>query len=66
MAEARLLSVDDSEEFRLGLTNMLRYAGYAVQAGADGQQALRVLEHGTFDLVLTDLEVPVMDGRALV
>jgi CheY-like chemotaxis protein len=66
MAASRILIVDDMEQFRLGLASHLGYAGYSVHACADGQQALMALENGTFDLVLTDLEMPVVDGRALV
>jgi CheY-like chemotaxis protein len=66
MAVTRLLIVDDSEEIRLVLASLFRNAGYLVEACEDGQHALMAFEHGTFDLLLTDVEMPLMDGRALV
>ena len=48
------------------LTPVLRAAGYEVTATSGGQEALAVVKAGkTFDIVVTDLEMPDMDGFAL-
>ncbi|MFQ5720674.1 MAG: response regulator, partial [Acidobacteriota bacterium] len=60
---ARILLVDDSPFFRNLLGPILQSAGYEVSTAPDGAQALGRLERGErFDLVLSDIEMPVMDG----
>jgi two-component system chemotaxis sensor kinase CheA len=61
-----LLFVEDSAFFRNMLTPVLRAAGYEVTALSGGQEALAMVKGGkTFDVVVTDLEMPEMDGFAL-
>jgi two-component system chemotaxis response regulator CheY len=62
----RILIVDDSESIRelVGLT--LESSGYQVEKGIDGQDAMRFLDGREFDLVITDLNMPVMDGIELI
>ena len=43
----------------------LTYRGHQVKSVPDGSDALVALQHDTFDLVLTDIVMPVMDGIAL-
>src|SRR5579871_2685441 len=61
-----ILIVDDSESIRelVGLT--LESSGYQVQKGMDGQDALKFLDGRAIDLVITDLNMPVMDGIQLI
>ena len=59
---ARLLLIEDDEHFREGLLGALRLAGFEVGAFARAGAALRALEEGGFDLVLTDLRLPDIDG----
>jgi CheY-like chemotaxis protein len=54
--------VDDVSYVREALAELLRTAGYQVVAAASGQDALRVLERESADLVLTDLNMPDMSG----
>jgi CheY-like chemotaxis protein len=63
---ARVLVVDDDPAMRAMVERVLRPAGYAVLAAANGEEALRVLEHGGVDVVLTDLLMPDMDGIELI
>ncbi len=58
----RLLVVDDKEENRLLLTQMLGIVGFETREAKDGQQALAQFEAWRPDLVLMDLRMPVMDG----
>ncbi|AMN47975.1 hypothetical protein ACG33_12880 [Steroidobacter denitrificans] len=61
----RVLLVDDEATQRLIMARLLRRAGYEVEMAADGRQALAMLESGDFQLMITDWEMPEMDGVAL-
>ncbi len=62
----RILIVDDVEENRTVLARRLDREGYAVHSVASGEEALRVLADGAFDLVLLDVLMPGMDGFAVL
>lgn len=59
---SRLLVVDDSDSERSALTTLLRRRGHEVDEAADGNSALVMLKARRYDLVLLDLQMPVMDG----
>src|SRR5512137_2859782 len=59
---ARLLVVDDDEGLRSFLEAALSSEGHDVTLAVDGADALRKLDAATFDLVLTDLKMPGVDG----
>ncbi|MDX2288732.1 MAG: ATP-binding protein [Hyphomicrobiaceae bacterium] len=63
-AGARVLAADDSALNREVLTETLARLGAAVTSVADGRAAVDALEHDTFDLVLMDGSMPVLDGFA--
>lgn len=54
--------VEDEASIRLGLTDLLTYHGYRVDAVDDGEQGLRQALTGRFDLILLDLMLPGMGG----
>jgi two-component system, cell cycle response regulator CpdR len=64
---ARILLADDDESVRQFMWRALVLAGYRVVAVADAAGALEQLAayHGAFDLLLTDIVMPGMDGIAL-
>src|SRR5271166_5046139 len=67
--EADVLVVDDSAAIRKILQRVLRQTGIAIRTiheAGDGQQALEVLKAQRIDLVLTDINMPVMDGLQLL
>jgi two-component system chemotaxis sensor kinase CheA len=64
-SRARLLVVDDALTVRELQRSILERAGYDVHTASDGQEALARLSEGPFDLVLTDVEMPRMDGFSL-
>jgi two-component system, chemotaxis family, chemotaxis protein CheY len=61
-----ILTVDDSASMRQMVKMTLSDAGYAVVEAGDGVQGLVVARAHPVDLVLTDLNMPGMDGLALV
>ncbi|MGH8219840.1 MAG: response regulator [Steroidobacteraceae bacterium] len=63
---ARILAVDDSAAMRQMVGITLTGAGHDVQQAADGREALAIAERQKFDLVITDVNMPVMDGLTLV
>lgn len=63
--EAPVLLVDDSLSQRRALEQLLTDAGYPVQAARDGVEAAEWLAHSSAAIVLTDLEMPRMNGIEL-
>jgi len=62
----RILVVDDSPSLRLLTTRQLEGLGYEVVTANDGLQALDRLRGSAFDLVITDLEMPRLNGFGLL
>jgi two-component system, chemotaxis family, chemotaxis protein CheY len=60
------LIVDDSVSMREMVAFTLRRAGFEVLQGADGQQGLDQLDAHAVELVITDLNMPVMDGITFI
>jgi two-component system, chemotaxis family, chemotaxis protein CheY len=67
--ESNILVVDDSAAIRKILQRVLRQTGMAIQTiheAGDGEEALKVLQSNQVDLILTDINMPKMDGLALL
>jgi DNA-binding NtrC family response regulator len=62
---ATILIVEDDEVFRELLTTILDKAGYTVATASDGGEGLRRIQRESFDLVLSDLKMPVRSGLDL-
>ncbi|MFM2068283.1 MAG: hypothetical protein RLZZ584_3192 [Pseudomonadota bacterium] len=60
-----ILAVDDSASMRQMVSFTLKSAGYSVVEAVDGQDALEKAGTRSFDLVLTDQNMPRMDGISL-
>src|SRR5262252_8503801 len=58
----RVLVVDDDDDIRLLLQELLTGAGYRVETAPDGRAALRVFHENPADLVVLDLSMPELDG----
>jgi two-component system chemotaxis sensor kinase CheA len=61
----RILVVDDSLSSRTLARNMLAAAGYQVSVCQDGTSAWDALQHGSFDLLVSDIKMPGIDGLEL-
>jgi len=61
-----ILAVDDSASMRQMVSFTLKGAGYTVIEAADGQEAFELAREAPVDLVLTDQNMPRMDGITLV
>ena len=63
----RVLIVDDEDSIRSLVARAIAMDGHETVTAADGAEALEILgnEQGVFDLLLTDIQMPVMDGIAL-
>jgi two-component system chemotaxis sensor kinase CheA/two-component system sensor histidine kinase and response regulator WspE len=66
LARRRVLVVDDSPVVRDLVTEILLGQGFDVIAAPDGMEALALLERGAPDLVVTDVEMPNLDGFGLL
>jgi two-component system, chemotaxis family, chemotaxis protein CheY len=66
MSGQTILVVDDSAAVRRAVSLMASGAGYTCVEAADGAEALKQLKAHEVDLVLTDLNMPVMDGREFI
>jgi len=62
---ARILVVDDSASMRQMVAFTLKGAGHNVVEATDGVEALAQAKSGSFDLVITDVNMPNMDGITL-
>lgn len=64
--KARLLVVDDSAVPRAKLKKLFEAQGYEVETAADGVLAMEALGKSRFSVIITDLEMPNMDGFELI
>ena len=62
----RILVVDDDPRSRSAVARLLAEEGYEATEAADGEEASGLLSSWRPDLVLTDLDMPRLDGRGLV
>jgi DNA-binding NtrC family response regulator len=61
-----VLIVDDEKNIRATLARGLRLEGYRAEEAGNGLEALKILDEGGIDLVLADVQMPEMDGLALL
>ncbi|MFP7754582.1 response regulator [Thermodesulfobacteriota bacterium B35] len=62
----RILVVDDEEQIRSMLTQMLEHEGYEVHAAENGEEGMTLIGRYAFDLVITDMIMPVKDGLKFI
>lgn len=63
---ASILTVDDSSSLRMAIRIALTGAGYTVTEAGDGREGLTKAQAAKFDLIITDLNMPNMDGLSMI
>lgn len=63
---ASILVLDDSASVRDAIRSVLTGLGHVVKEAANGVQGIGLAEHAQFDLILTDLNMPEMDGLTFI
>ncbi len=63
---ASILTVDDSASIRVAIRVALSGEGHSVTEAADGSEGVAKADAGRFDLIITDLNMPVMDGLSMI
>ena len=61
----RILLTEDNKTIQEMVSRFLKYIGFEVAVASDGFEALATFQENYFDLVLTDFQMPVMDGFGL-
>lgn len=66
MGNKKILVVEDNEKNRILVRDVLRYYGYEVIEAADGENGVKIAKSHKPDLILMDMQMPVMDGFAAI
>ncbi len=66
MKKAKILIAEDNNLTRINLSELLSETGYDVKGVRDGREAMEVFPLGKYDLVITDLRMPNVDGLVLL
>ncbi len=62
----QILIVDDNPHMSSLLSDILEFFDYKAMGARDGEEALKTLSQTSFDMVITDLRMPKMDGMVLL
>lgn len=62
----KILIVDDESEICASLSSMLEWRGFEVATAANGLRAIEILKEKTFDIIMSDINMPTMDGVELL
>lgn len=63
---AKILIIDDERSIRNSLREILEYEGYEVKDAADGIEGFKIASEEKFDIILSDIKMPKMDGLELL
>ena len=66
MNQAVILVVEDDADLQTALCDTLALAGYQTETASDGVEALEILRRKMVDMVITDIQMPGMDGHELL
>ena len=62
----RILVVDDEEQIRTMLTQMLEHEGFVVDTAENGEAGMDLISRHAYDLIITDMIMPVKDGLKFI
>ena len=62
----KILLVDDEADIRKSLSHFIKKLGHTVRCAEDGQQGIEMFNTGIYDMVITDMRMPGMDGIELM
>jgi len=62
----KILIVDDEEDVREVIFDFLQGRGFDVLTAKDGQEALSILKNNKFDIIVTDMKMPLMRGDRFI
>jgi CheY-like chemotaxis protein len=65
-ARPRILVIDDSDDARDAFATVLQLEGFTVEEARDGREGLEKAAQSPPDIIITDLRMPVMDGREMI
>src|SRR5262249_9107553 len=60
--EVTALVIDDEDDTRFRLAELIKTAGYSVRTAANGREALELLQHVRPKVIFVDLQMPIMNG----
>ena len=63
---AHILLVEDSPEVSMSVREILESAGHSIEDASSGKGAIKLLSSGKFDIIVSDIWMPEMDGIALL
>ena len=66
MLQKKILLVEDDLDLREVIHETLSDSGYEVQTASDGEQAIECLRSNRYDIIVSDVQMPVLDGRELL
>ena len=66
MGNENIILIDDSPEIRENLSDSLRAEGYDVDTSSDGAEGISRIENKFYDIILTDLKMPGVDGMEVL
>lgn len=65
-SEAKILLVEDEEMIRINLEDFFEDEGREISSAESGEEALKLLKEETFDIVITDMGLPGIDGNEFI
>lgn len=66
ISQKKILLVEDEKLIREGYKKLLELKGYKVTGASDGKKAIRAINRENYDLIITDIQMPEMDGVELI
>ena len=62
----KILLVEDDALMRDSIKKFLEFEGYGVDAVSNGEEAIKIMEHHTYLVIITDIMMPRIDGKKLI